>query len=420
MAPRVATGPRSLALDVVIRVARGAYLTPALDGALRGAELSRRERALVTDLAYGAVRHRTWLDAALAPNLRDPEGLPPDVREALRMGAYERLVRGTPAHAVANEWVGEIRRRHPGLAGLANAVLRRVAPPRAPDPATAASLPPWLYARFEDLLGEDAAAATTAMRAPAPLWLLAYADDAAERLRAEGCEVTPGPLPDTLRVRPSAPLAELRAHQEGAVQPQNPASAQVARTVAPPAGTRVLDLCSGRGVKAALLAAAGADVTAVERDPGKIARAERNLARLGLRVRHHRADLRTLPAGLRPAQRVLLDAPCSGTGTLRAHPEIPLRLREDDVAGLTELQDRLLDTAASLTAPQGTLTYAVCSLLRAEGPARVEAFLARHPEFTSAPLEPPLPHRAFDTGVTILPWDGLDGFYLAQLRRAAA
>lgn len=411
---------REIALQTTLRASSGALLSRELGRALDRSNVSPRDRSLITDLAYGAVRWRIWLDAALAPRLRNPDGLPGDVIEALRLGSYEKLIRGTPPHAAVDAWVGIVRRRHPRLAGLANAVLRRVEVPSDPSPATRASLPPWLWGQLTSALGDDAERAADAMRTPSPLWLVAFAPEARASLEAEGCEVAPGPVDRTLRVRPSRRLGDLAAFREGLVQPQNPSSYLVAEMLGAVRGDRVLDLCSGRGVKSADLAARGARVEAIEASASKVDQARRNLARLGLEVDHRVADLRELPAGVEPAPYVLLDAPCSGTGTLRGHPEIPLRLGPADVAALSALQDRLLDTAAALAAPGGMLVYAVCALTPDEGPGRIDAFLKRHPEFTPEPVDPPVPTRPAGSGTFILPLDGLDGFFVTRLRRRDA
>jgi 16S rRNA (cytosine967-C5)-methyltransferase len=411
-----AADARGVALETARRVTRGALLSRELGRALDRADLPPRERALATDLAYGALRWRIWLDAALAPRLREPERLPEAVREALRLGAYEILRRGTPPHAAVHSWVEVARRHAPRLTGLVNAVLRRVEPPADPDPATRVALPRWMWRHLEAALGDRAEAAALAMRAPGPLWLSERADGAVDALREEGAEVEAGPIPGTLRVRPGRPLAQLRAFRDGLVQPQNPASAWVADALGASPGARVLDLASGRGVKAARLAAAGGRVEAVEAREAHVAQARRNLARLGLAATHRVADLRTPPADLEPAPYVLLDAPCTGTGTLRGHPELAFRLAPDDVADRAALQDRLLDTAAALTAPGGRLVYAVCSLTREEGPERVAALRARRPAFRPEPLAPPLPHRAAGDGAFLLPEGGLDGFFVARLR----
>jgi len=411
---------REIALETTLRVSSGALLSRELGRALDRSDVSGRDRSLITDLVYGAVRWRIWLDAALAPRLRNPGGLPGDVVEALRLGAYEKLIRGTPPHAAVDAWVGIVRRRRPPLAGLVNAVLRRALAPEEPSPATRASLPAWLWERIATALGDDAEAAADAMRTPSPLWLVAFAEGARASLEAEGCEVAGGPVDGTLRVRPSRRLGDLAAFREGGVQPQNPASFLVAGTLRAGQGERVLDLCSGRGVKAADLAARGAQVEAIELSAAKVDQARRNLARLGLEAEHRVADLHEPPAGVDPAPYVLLDAPCSGTGTLRGHPEIPLRLGPADVDALAASQDRLLDTAATLVAPGGVLVYAVCALTPDEGPMRIDAFLRRQPAFAPEPVDLPVPTRPAGAGTFLLPLGGLDGFYLARLRRRDA
>jgi 16S rRNA (cytosine967-C5)-methyltransferase len=228
--------------------------------------------------------------------------------------------------------------------------------------------------------------------------------------------VRPGPLDGSLAVRAPKPLDELAAFRDGLVQPQNPASLAVVRACRARPGLRVLDLCGGNAVKAAGLAAAGARVTSVELLP-HIARAgQRNLQRLGLEADVLVADLRT-PPPLPPAPLVLLDAPCSGTGTLRGHPEIKRRLTPAGVVELAALQADLLDSAATLTEVGGRLVYAVCALTPAEGPEAIDAFLARHPTFEAS--EPPLPlaTRAAGRGRIVLPVEGLDGFFVAALDR---
>jgi 16S rRNA (cytosine967-C5)-methyltransferase len=402
----------------VRRVHRGAFASEELRGDLNRLA-DGRDRALTTDLVYGTLRWHRYLDAALAPLLRAPERLPERVLAALRIGAYERLIRGTPAHAAVHSWVALVAAKHPKLRSLTNAVLRRVAAPDALDNATALALPTWLLATFEVALGEHAEPSARGMLDPEPLWLTAIHPEAPSLLRAEGCEVAAGPIPGCYAVRPSRPLAELAAFTRGWVQPQNPNSALVAALVDPRPGDRILDLASGRGIKAAQLAAAGAAVTAVDIDRRKLGAATSNLNRLGLSVEHVRADL-TEPrrhADLAPASKVLLDAPCSGTGTLRGHPEIKLRLTPEAVAELAEVQRRMLDASADLTAPGGTLVYAVCALTPEEGDLQIAAFLERTPEFVATPLDLPVATAGTGPGRYLLPLDGLDGFYVARLER---
>ncbi len=400
----------------------GRHLAPALDATLGG--IAEREvRAFVTDVAYGVVRHVRALEAALAPRLEAPERLPERVRLALLAGAFERLLRGTPPHAAVNSWV-EVVKRGPradrALAGLVNAVLRRIGPDDLPTPLGAGCLEPWLFERLTLALGSDLAErAALGMLRPEPLWLSAPDADAARaRLADDGADVADGPIEGSLRVRAPRPLRALAAYREGLVQPQNPASLAVVHACGEVADMRVLDLCGGHGVKAAALAARGAHVLSVERDEAKLRAAARNAQRLGVAVDALAWDLTTAPP-LEPAQVVLLDAPCSGTGTLRGHPEIGLRLTPAAVASLVELQAQLLRTALACVAPGGRLVYAVCSLTPDEGPHQIERLLAESPTFVPEAPELDLPHvAAAGPGAWIVPEDGLDGFYVAALRRA--
>lgn len=393
-----------------------------------------RERALLTDLVYGTLRNQIWLDACLAPRLQAPQRLPEDTRNVLRLAAYELLVRKTPPHAAVDQWVAVVKKKAPRLAGLTNAVLRRVERENGLPWHVEQSLPDWLGLAFHELLGEKAAAAAAGMLAPEPLWLSAFSSEAEAALLSEGCDVAVGPVPGSLAVRSPVPLGQLAAFREGLVQPQNPSSRLPVIALQPAAGERVLDLASGNGIKSAQLAARGARVTAIELDAAKVERARLNLTRLDLEVRHLVADLRETPS-LAPAPKVILDAPCSGTGTLRGNPEIKLRLTREDVRRLAELQSLMLDSAAALTAPNGTLVYSVCALTRSEGPDQIDRFLERHPEFTPEPIELPLtPWQrttsegvqaeqpevvSVDAAVVVVPTTGLDGFFISRLRRSA-
>ena len=182
-------------------------------------------------------------------------------------------------------------------------------------------------------------------------------------------------------------------------------------------GHAVLDLAGGAGIKAAMLAAAGAEVRSVDRVPGKHRAAKNNMKRLGLSASFVTADL-SGPLDLPPCDRVLLDAPCTGSGTLRSHPEIKLRLTPEAVQAAAELQGRMLDTAAGLTAPGGVLVYSVCSVTQAEGPEATRQFLDRHPDFSSEALPDLLvPSVPSGPGVLTVPLGGIDGFFIARLRK---
>jgi len=406
---------RRLACDVLRRVLGGAFAAPVLDAALSRSQAAPQERGFTTDLVYGTLRHAVLLEACLAPHLRSPERLPHAAKSILLLGSYEVLIRQTPRWAAVYEWVAVAKTQAPKLSGLVNAVLRRVALPDNPTLAQQAGVPEWLYAYWQAQFGAATAHEIgQAMLEPEPLWLTSYHQAAAASLAAEGATVTPGPLPGSLAVRPAKPLAAHEAFRRGWVQPQNPASRLPTWLLAPQPGERVLDLCSGSGIKAAEIAYAGAEPVSIELMPAKLAAAKKNLARLGLKAEHHSYDLRQVPP-LEPAAKVLLDAPCSGTGTLRGNPEIRLRVTEEAIKELAALQRQLLATAGELTAPGGTLVYAVCALTPDEGDEVVAAALARYPELRADRLSLPLPYRATDHGAVVLPVEGLDGFYLARL-----
>ena len=386
--------------------------------AASGSGLSGQERSLLTDLVYGTLRYERYLDACLAPRLKRPDKLPEDVRNALRLGTYELLIRGTPRRAVVNEWVEIIKPKYGKLTGLVNAVLRRVEGRDNLSPAVKTGVPDWLFEEWLELSGEAAIDVARGMLEPEPLWLYSYHEDTAASLEEEGCEVRPGPLPDTLTVRPSKPLSELNAFKQGWVQPQNPSSTVPARLLNVQQGERVLDLASGNGIKTAQLAATGAEVVSVEVDAEKVKRAEQNLNRLHLSATHLVHDLRTLPT-TEAAPNVLLDAPCSGTGTLRGNPEIRGRVTRKDVQFLANLQRQLLKTAADLTQPGGTLVHAVCALTKEESVEVVEGFLETQSEFSLEPFEIALRSLETPQGTFILPVDGLDGFFIANFKRKA-
>ena len=370
----------------------------------------------MTSLVYGTLRLELALDACLAPHLKRPDKLPLEVRDALRLGTYEILYRETPRRAAVNEWVEVTKQYSKKLSGLVNAVLRKVEMRDLPT-ATRYGLPDWLFAEWKTLFGSQRAEAIAqGMLKGEPLWLMTYHPQATHALIEEGCEVSLGPVDGTIQVQLSQPLATLSAYKRGWVQPQNPASSLPVRLLEAERDERVLDLASGNGIKAAQLAASGAQPLSIELHADKLKRAEKNLVRLGLEVAGLEFDLRDVP-NIPPAKKVLLDAPCTGTGTLRGHPELRTKVTPESVEELSTLQRELLDTAAMLTAPGGVLVYAVCALTYAEGQGMTAWFLANYPEFNAESFLFDLPAENTSTGSYILPLAGLDGFYIARFKR---
>lgn len=421
--------PRRVALDVLDRVlGRGWALDDAFAGHPALAGLEFRDRAFARLLVATTLRRLGQLDDLLAGFVkRRPERV--RTQNLLRLGAAQLLFLGTPPHAAVGETVALATRELRPVAGLANAVLRRLVqegPDRLgqQDPARL-NTPAWLWDSWIAAYGEPTARriAEAHLTEP-PLDLRAKADPApwAERL---GAELLPN---GTLRRREGGAVDALPGYAEGAWWVQDAAAALPAMLLGDVAGREILDLCAAPGGKAAQLAAAGGKVTAAELSALRALRLRENLERLKLEARVEVADVREWRPE-RPAGLILLDAPCTSTGTIRRHPDIPWRKTPEDVARMAELQAQLLVAAVEMLAPGGRLVYASCSLQVEEGPAQIEGLLAggapveRDPilpdELAGLPVEPTpqgeartLPCHFGDRG-------GLDGFFMARLRRRA-
>jgi 16S rRNA (cytosine967-C5)-methyltransferase len=447
------TTSRALARSVLERVEQsGAFANRALSAALdRAPTLGAAERGLATELVYGVLRRRARLDRALeAFAKKGLAGLDPGVRTALRLGAYQLLfLDRIPAYAAVNETVEACKQLGgPGVGRLANALLRRLAdrgepplPDAARDPrghlVEAAGLPPWI-ARL--LLAElpvaDALAFGDAVGTPAPLALRANTlraprETVLERLRLERPEARLEPsavAADALLARDLDAVATTDAWREGLLAVEDTGAQIVVELCGARAGERILDACAGTGGKSAhlaALAANGARIDAVDLARGKLSEARVAFERMGVAgVTTTVADL-TLPfpdAGAR-FDRVLCDAPCSGLGVLRRHPEALTRRVAADLPRLAAQQGRMLETLASLVAPGGVLTYSVCTFERVECEDVVAAFLAAHPAFRVEPPEPSsrVPWaRLVDAAGYVRTWphrDDADAFFAARLLR---
>jgi 16S rRNA (cytosine967-C5)-methyltransferase len=438
---------RRTALDVIVRVARErAYADVLLGHRLAG--FAAPDRRLVTQLVLGTIAWQGRLDYELERvSSRALDTLAPEILAVMRMALYQlRILSRVPAHAAVDTAVTLAREAAgDGLARFVNAVLRNALrnpvarPVRAADEvgylATVHSHPRWLVAKFIEWFGlHDAEALLAANNLPAPnvLRLNLARGNAAEltaRLEREGFEIASrGRFPETI-VLGSAPLFDAHALRDGICYPQSEASQLVARMLAPARDATVLDCAAAPGGKSAHLAeliGPGGTVVALDFSFAGLKKTRALAARLGHRnIVVARADTAAaLP--LRPLafDYVLLDAPCTGTGTLREHPEIRWRLRPDDFARMGALQVRMLEQAAALVRLSGAITYSVCSIAPEEGPGVVENFLARHPEFKldmPAVLRAPLAGLLDAQGCLCTRPDrgDLDGFFAARLTRQA-
>jgi len=419
--------PRREAYRILRRVEEGgAYASILLEERARSIADSR-DVALLTEIVLGVLRRRAAIDHAISRVLssRSIATVDPPVLAALRIGAYSLLqLDRVPDFAAVDTAVTLVRDGGAkGAAGFVNGVLRAIArrgeellPPVPEDgdvPALALyhSHPCWWTERLVGRAGwESARAILAGNNEPAPTVLAPAAPGVAARLAAEGVVTEPGTLvPEALRVVSGVPQAT-RAFREGAFWMQDEASQLVPRLFVDPIGPRVADLCAAPGGKTMALARRlppDGFVLAADRNVKRLGRVLRNLARVQLsRVQPVAIDLLAERLALSgPFDDVLLDAPCSGTGTLRRHPEIRWRLRPSDVEQLAGRQEQMIDRAATLVRPGGRLVYSVCSIEPEEGVRVVERFLSRRPDFRR--------EETLDTAGE----SGIDGFFGALLVR---
>ncbi|HLI59414.1 MAG TPA: 16S rRNA (cytosine(967)-C(5))-methyltransferase RsmB [Solirubrobacteraceae bacterium] len=425
---------RVCALTVVRRVfEQGAYADRALAAA--AARLDPRDRALATALAYTTVQRRATLDHVIERlSSRPLRRLDAPTLAALRLGlAQLLLLDGIADHAAVNETVELAKRDSPGGAGLANAVLRRAAREGrtildALDDATPGhaavlrSVPRWLAELwFAELGTEEARALLEAVNRPPESAVRVNTLVSDPPTVAAALPVASHPAPgiaEGLVLEGPFDIEGSELWRAGAVMGQSRGSMTPARALGPRPGERVLDLCAAPGAKTGQLAALMADegrVLAVERHPGRAAALERTLARLRVRCAEVRvADAAALDTDER-FDRVLVDPPCSGLGTLQSRPDIRWRVTPERLAALPDLQLRLLRAGAALLAPEGTLVYSVCTISRMESEGVIERFLDGEPGFDVSPIG-----GARDVGpfVRLLPHrDGTDGFFVARLVR---
>lgn len=378
-------------------------------------ELPASDRARAMRLAADVLRHLEPVDRVLAKHLR--KAPPLMVMNVLRLAVTERAM-GAPAHGVVNAAVEMVRRgnRTVHLAGLVNAVLRAVPEEGILDGLPPQRLPRWLRQPLVHLHGREVVEAIEAGQAGHPPIDLTLRTG---RVAPEG-EVLPT---GSLRLSEAGQLTALPGFAEGAWWVQDAAAALVARLLDVKPGERVLDLCAAPGGKTMQLADAGAEVVALDISGPRMARVAENLARTGLTATLVVADaLQWEPEAAFDA--ILLDAPCSATGTIRRHPDLPFVKDGSEVAGLVALQAALLDRALGWLKPGGRLVFSTCSLLPEEGEAQLAAALERHPGLAVERVELAGVEPGWWTdarGLRLRPdyWaerGGMDGFFMARLR----
>lgn len=411
---------RALAVKLLVAVTERGHM---LDEGPTGGDPAARARA--RRLADATLRHLQRADAVLAPLMkRPPDGA---ILALLRLGVVEMLEFGAPAHGVVSDCVTLARHiGNEGQSRLANAVLRRAATFEGWQDLPIPRLPGWLSRRLAASYGKPAVQRIEAAHlAVAPLDLTLRPMDAARReALVHALSEAAGPVQaigaQTLRLGRGAQVSALPGFEAGEWWVQDAAAALAAPLLAPQPGLRVLDLCAAPGGKTLQLAAAGAEVTALDISAPRLERLGANLRRLKLSAELVCADtLDWEPA--HPFDAILLDAPCSATGTIRRHPDLPLIRKPAEIAALVALQAALIDRAANWLKADGVLVYATCSLLPEEGEDQVRAALTRS-RLRADPLPaPPFGHLGTEGGWRTRPDDlaelgGVDGFFIARMR----
>lgn len=422
---------RRSALDILMLIRAGQPLDAAIENCRSFQALEGPDRGFARALASTVLRRQGTLDALLAPYLEKP--LPKRAERAmdiLRLAAAQMTLMGVADHAAVDTAVGLAKafQETKGYSGLINAIARKIA--RSGKTAleklpARADTPGWLWRSWERAYGPNGVKAIAdAHRREPPLDLtLKPGVDATALAAALGGIVTPL---GGVRLPAAGNVAALEGFARGDWWVQDAAASLPARLLGDVAGKTVQDWCAAPGGKTMQLAAAGATVVALDSSGPRLKLVAENLQRTGLRAETVKADLLNwTPAA--PADAILLDAPCSATGTIRRNPDILWSRREEDIGVLTTLQGKLIDRAVAALKSGGTLVYAVCSLQPEEGERQIEEALKRHPSLRRAPLAKNdlqgLAEAVTSAGdVRTLPsmWPdlgGVDGFYAARIAK---
>lgn len=425
MSQQQGLGPRKAALFLLDQVTTEGKLLPELigEGALQ--HLTPEDRARAQRLATDTLRGMARADRMLARFLQKT---PPEaVRNVLRLCTVE-LAGGEAAHGVVNAGVELVARnkRTATMKGMTNAVLRKVAA-EGPDgwgKLAKPRIPGWLRGPLKDAYTPQIVAAMEAAHfAGAPLDITVKGDVAAANDALKGNILPTG----SIRLANAGQVSALPGFDAGDWWIQDAAAAIPVMIMAPMEGERILDLCAAPGGKTMQIAASGADVTAVDSSVGRMIRVKENLKRTGLTAKTMTADAFDFTEGGFDA--VLLDAPCSATGTIRRHPDLPYAKDGSEFQALIDQQARMIDHALTLLKPGGRLLFCTCSLLPDEGEVQIEEALDRNPGLSVdtdaleiAGIDPSW--RTEEGGLRLRPdfWaerGGMDGFYIAQLRKPA-
>jgi 16S rRNA (cytosine967-C5)-methyltransferase len=418
--------PRRCAADIIDRVLnKRCPLDEVLATHHALAQLNADDLRLTRALASGVLRHLGAIDALIRGALSAgwPDHRPRTVT-ALRLGVLQLKFMRVADHAAVDTSVALVP---PAQRGLVNAVLRRISCDSASLDALdqeRVSLPEWLWDAVAGAYGDATCRAIArAHLAEPPLDLtIKNGDTAFWAVQLRGLALATG----TVRVIAAGAVTDLPGYDDGAWWVQDEAAALPAKLLPAPAGGRALDLCAAPGGKTAQLAARGLRVTAYDQSDVRLTRLHANLKRLGVEAESRQGDAGEIRPSA-PPDAILLDAPCSSTGTIRRHPDVAWLKQPADIAALIETQDRLLTHAATILPPGAVLLYCTCSLLPAEGEDRITALLAQQPGLAIDPIKPTeladltaalradgtvrlLPHHRAEQG-------GIDGFYIARLRR---
>jgi 16S rRNA (cytosine967-C5)-methyltransferase len=431
------TDARVAAADICADLRAGDLLDPAFDR--RTAKLDARDRRWVRELVYGMLRRRARLDAYLDTRVRGGRvRLDPDLLDLLRLGGAQLLhMASVPAYAAIAQTVELAKRRHGmGASKLANAVLRRLdrerdslTLPAAADPLDALALegshPRWLVARWVARWGmAETRRLLEANNQEAPLIARPFhvvREQLEAMLESAGIHVEDAPLArDSIVLSsPVSSLTELGPFRQGLFHMQDPASTLVAQYACVPTGASVADLCAAPGGKAVELSRSAASVFASDLSFARLERVMENVSRLEIASLHgYVADAR-FPA-IKPVDLVLVDVPCTGTGTFRRHPDARWRLKVSDIAVMATAQRAILRSAATVVRPGGLLVYSTCSLEPEENDEQINRFLVEHPDFRlDPPPEGAVPASVLDGGLLrVIPHrHGTDGAFAARLRR---